>query len=51
MYLNYLNKYEKKVMDYIDARSKDRVEDFTKELLKKVNLQYLKKLFLIKGLN
>ena len=25
MYLNYLNKYEKKVMDYIDARSKDRV--------------------------
>ena len=34
MYLNYLNKYEKKVIDYIDARSKDRVEDFTKELLK-----------------
>ena len=34
IYLNYLNKYEKKVMDYIDARSKDRVEDFTKELLK-----------------
>ena len=34
MYLNYLNKYEKKVMDYIDARSKDRVEDFTKELSK-----------------
>ena len=34
MYLNYLNKYEKKVMDYIDTRSKDRVEDFTKELLK-----------------
>ena len=34
MYLNYLNKYEKKVMDYIDARSKDRAEDFTKELLK-----------------
>jgi len=34
MHLNYLNKYEKKVIDYIDARSKDRVEDFTKDLLK-----------------
>ena len=34
MYLNYLNKYEKKVIDYIDARSKDRVEVFLKELIK-----------------
>ena len=34
MYLNYLNKYEKKVMDYIDARSKDRVHEFIKDLLK-----------------
>ena len=34
MHLNYLNKYyEKKVIDYIDARSKDRVEVFLKELV------------------
>ena len=32
IYLNYLNKYEKKAMDYIDARSKDRVEHFLKEI-------------------
>ena len=32
MYLDYLNKYEKKVIDYIDARSKDKVEVFLKEL-------------------
>ena len=34
MHLNYLNKYEKKVIDYIDARSKDRVEVFLKDLVK-----------------
>lgn len=34
IYLNYLNKYEKKVIDYIDARSKDRVESFLKDLVK-----------------
>ena len=34
IYLNYLNKYEKKVIDYIDARSKDRVEAFMKDLVK-----------------
>jgi len=33
IYLNYINKYEKKVMDYIDASSKDRVEDFLKDLV------------------
>ena len=33
IYLNYLNKYEKKVIDYIDARSKDKVEDFLKNLV------------------
>ena len=33
IYLNYLNKYEKKVIDYIDARSKDKVEDFLKKLV------------------
>ena len=33
IYLNYINKYEKKVMDYIDASSKDRVEDFLKDLI------------------
>ena len=33
IYLNYLNKYEKKVIDYIDARSKDKVEDFLKTLV------------------
>jgi len=35
IYLNYLNRYEKKVMDYIDANSKDRVEEFLKDLVKK----------------
>lgn len=35
IYLNYLNKYEKKVKDYIKARSKDKVETFLKELIKK----------------
>ena len=34
IYLNYLNKYEKKVMDYIDARSKDKVELFLKDLVR-----------------
>jgi len=34
IYLNYLNKYEKKVIDYIDARSKDRVERFLEDLVK-----------------
>ena len=33
IYLNYINKYEKKVMDYIDASSKDRVGDFLKDLI------------------
>ena len=34
IYLNYLNKYEKKIKDYIDARSKDKVENFLKSLIK-----------------
>ena len=33
IYLNYLNKYEKKIKDYIDARSKDNVEKFLKSLI------------------
>ena len=37
IYLNYLNKYEKKVMDYIDARSKDRVEHFLKEIKESIS--------------
>ena len=34
IYLNYLNKYEKKIKDYIDAKSKDKVEKFLKSLIK-----------------
>ena len=34
IYLNYLNKYEKKIKDYIDSRSKDKVENFLKSLIK-----------------
>ena len=35
IYLNYLIKYEKDVKDYIDAQSKDRVEEFLKKLIVK----------------
>jgi hypothetical protein len=31
--LNYLNKYEKKIKDYIEARSKDKVDEFLKKLI------------------
>ena len=31
--LNYLNKYEKKINDYIDAQSKDKLEEFLIQLI------------------
>ena len=45
IYLNYLNKFEKKIMDYIDARSKDRVENFLKDLVKESQSSTFKELF------
>ena len=40
--LNYLNKYEKKIKDYIDARSKDKVDNFLKSLIKESKLSIYK---------
>ena len=40
--LNYLNKYEKKIQDYIDARSKDKVEKFLKSLIKESKISLYK---------
>ena len=42
VYLNYLNKYEKKIQDYIDARSKDKVEKFLKSLIKESKISIYK---------
>ena len=42
IYLNYLNKYEKKIKDYIDARSKYKVDEFLKSLIKECKLSIYK---------
>ena len=35
IYLDYLNKYEKQIIDYIDENSKDQTGDFIKKLIEK----------------
>ena len=44
MHLNYLNKYDNKVIEYNHARSKDRVEVFLKELVKRSSSSIFKDL-------
>ena len=43
--LNYLNKYEKKVIDYLDARSKDKVDEFLQKLIQESNNTIFKNIF------
>ena len=45
IYLNYLNNYEKNVIDYIDAKSKDNVDDFLKNLIKESQNNIFKNIF------
>ena len=45
IYLNYLNNYEKNVIDYIDAKSKDNVDGFLKNLIKESQNNIFKNIF------
>ena len=52
IHLDYLNKYEKKIIDYIDENSKDNVGNFLKNLIEKSNKSSIfKNLFPKESLN
>lgn len=51
IYLNYLNKYEKKVKDYIEARSKDKVDEFLKKLIIQSQTSIFKNILNTKAMN
>ena len=49
--LNYLNKYEKKIKDYIDAKSRDNVENFLQILIEEGQNSIFKNILDINTLN